>query len=134
MYHSLQKMKNQGHQNECYPQYNTRFVCFCTLIQTPISGFRTSYRNSLHTPDKMFCHHSLLFKVPFDRLCNSCVKVIFLVPIQVLSLVLLGRSHNACHVTGRSVTNLIRLSGLSNAFKIVFTTSKLVRSLCPPTL
>ena len=29
---------------------------------------------------------------------------------------------------GRSVTNLIRLSGLSNAFKIVFTTSKLVRS------
>ena len=26
---------------------------------------------------------------------------------------------------GRSVTNLIRLSGLSNAFKIVFTTSKL---------
>ena len=80
------------------PQYNTRFVCFCTLIQTPINGFRTSYQNSLRTL-QIKCSATILCYLSTIRssvqfLCQSYI----LVPIQVLSLVLLGRSHNACHV------------------------------------
>jgi len=81
----------------------------------------------------MFSHHSLLFKYQSIVWGIPVSKVYFgFHPNSVSNLV--GSIAYLISWPFLSETNLINDSGLPKAFKIVLTTSKLVLSLCPPTL
>ena len=107
------------------------YTCYQTLVTVSL---HTSCQNEFAcSPEMSVLPHSRLFKYQSMVCSSSCIKgVYFGFPAEARSLTWSDRSRKRLSCPGRSVTKRIRLSGLFSALKMVLTTSKLVRSLCPP--